>query len=339
MKKKNIILSLSAVVLFILLFFAVQRLLCPKYAETLVEGGMIEEYYSSPKDHDVIFVGDCEVYANFSPLDMYEEYGAVSYIRGTSQQLMWQSYYIIEETLRYEIPEVIVLNVNALRYSEPVKEEYNRLCIDRMKWSKSKIGIIKASMTEEESFISYVFPILRYHSRYGNLTGEDFRYFFGGKENTFCGHLVNNEVLPVSSLPTKRALPDYTFAENTMEWLDRITALCKENGVSLVLIKAPSLYPYWYDEYDAQVVAYAEKNGLKYYNLYEKRDEIGIDYSTDTYDGGYHLNTAGAKKLSSYFGNILVNELGIPDRRNEPGIADHYDGLLEKYKEAIGQKE
>ena len=39
----------------------------------LVEGSMIAEYYDDPKNHDVIFIGDCEVYANFSPMVMYEQ--------------------------------------------------------------------------------------------------------------------------------------------------------------------------------------------------------------------------------------------------------------------------
>ena len=45
----------------------------------------------------------------------------------------------------------------------------------RMKWSKSKIVAINASMTEEENFIEYVFPILRYHSRWNELVKEDFK--------------------------------------------------------------------------------------------------------------------------------------------------------------------
>ena len=128
----------------------------------LVEGGMIAEYYPEEKNHEVIFIGDCEVYANFSPMVMYEKEGITSYVRGTSQQLIWQSYGILKETFRYEIPKVVVFNVNSLRYSEPVSEAYNRLTLDKMKWSKEKIEIIEASMTEEENFLSYVFPILRY---------------------------------------------------------------------------------------------------------------------------------------------------------------------------------
>ena len=37
----------------------------------------------------------------------------------------------------------------------------------------------------------------------------------------------------------------------------------------------------------------------------DKQDEVGIDYSNDTYDGGLHLNLYGAEKMSRYFGKLL----------------------------------
>ena len=41
----------------------------PKYVDDVVEGNLIKEYYQEEnKDYDVIFIGDCEVYENFSPV-------------------------------------------------------------------------------------------------------------------------------------------------------------------------------------------------------------------------------------------------------------------------------
>ena len=175
---KRTIKILVIILLLLIIFFFVSKLLSPKYMTNLVEGSMIAEYYDDPKNHDVIFIGDCEVYANFSPMVMYEQEGITAYVRGTSQQLIWQSYGILEETLKYETPKLVIFNVNSLRYSEPVSEAYNRLTLDKMKWSKEKIEIINASMTKEETFISYVFPILRYHSRFSELSAEDFKYLY-----------------------------------------------------------------------------------------------------------------------------------------------------------------
>lgn len=338
MKKRRNILSIGVVLIaFIVAFLLISKLLQPKYMTELEEGSFISEYYREAGNHDVIFLGDCEVYANYSPMELYRDYGITAYIRGTPQQLVWMSHYIAEETFRQETPRVLVFNVNAMRYSEPVSEAYNRLTIDKMRWSASKTGIILASMTEEEQFLSYVFPILRYHSRFDQLTQEDFTYLFQVKNNTFNGFQLHTEVEPAGALPVKRVLADYRFGDICYEYLDKLRVLCEENGTKLILVKAPSLYPYWYEEYDAQIREYAKKHGLSYYNFAEQIDEIGLDFAADTYDGGYHLNLSGANKLSRYFGEILVEEHGLSDQRQNPNIAAVYDKKLQEYDRIIAE--
>ena len=287
MKKHQKLRSVLSVLAVLLAFAAiiglVTRLLEPKYMTDLEEGSFISQYYDEAGGHDVIFIGDCEVYANFSPAELYRQRGITSYVRGTSQQLVWQSYYVLKETLRYETPKVVVFNVNAMRYSEPVSEAYHRLTIDQMRWSAEKVGIITASMTEEEDFLSYVFPIMRYHARFDELTAEDLEYFFKTKKNTFNGYQMNTSVVPLEHLPAKRPLPDYTFGDVCYEYLEKMAELCKANGVELILIKAPSQFPHWYDEYDSQISEFARANGLAYYNLKEHTEAIGLDFSTESH--------------------------------------------------------
>ena len=338
-KKRKTILSVGVVLIgFCIVFVSVSRLFQPKYMTDLEEGSFISQYYREAGGHDVIFLGDCEVYANYSPMELYRDYGITAYIRGTPQQLVWMSYYVAEETFRYEMPLVLVFNVNAMRYSEPVSEPYNRLTIDQMRWSSSKAGIILASATEEERFLSYVFPILRYHSRFDKLTREDFSYFFRVKDNTFNGFQLHTEVVPAGPLPAKRILSDYRFGDICYEYLDRLRLLCEENGTKLVLVKAPSLYPYCYEEYDGQIREYAAQYGLSYYNFAEQTEEIGLDFSEDTYDGGYHLNLSGAVKLSRYFGKILAKEHGLPDHRQDIEIAPAYNKKLQEYDKIVEER-
>lgn len=336
MKKMKTVLSVTAVLMVaVVAFLMVTRLLQPKYMTDLEEGSFIQEYYDQAGGHDVIFIGDCEVYANFIPAELYRQYGITAYVRGTSQQLIWQSYNILAETLEYETPKAVVYNVNAMRYSEPVSEAYNRLTIDNMRWSKHKVNMILSSMTEEENFLSYVFPILRYHARFDELTEEDFTYFFREKANTFDGYQLHTGVQPVGTLPAKRVLPDYQFGHICYEYLEKMTKLCQENGVELILIKAPSLYPYWYDQYDAQIRDFAESHGLTFYNFTANIQDIGLDFATDTYDGGLHLNYAGGVKLSNFIGELLVQNHGMEDHRTDPDVALIYEEKLRLFDEAV----
>lgn len=322
---KKILQSVSLILICLLLFLGLQRLFVPKYMSSVYEGGMVAEYYSEPKNHQVIFIGDCEVYENFSPVTLWEQYGITSYIRGGPQQLIWQSYYILEDTLRYEKPDVVVFNVLSMKHSEPVSEAYNRLNIDGMKWSGSKLGAIQASMTEEETLLSYLFPLLRYHERWDELTGDDLRYFFGTDHVSHNGFVMRADVKPVNVVPEGPRLPDYAFSDVTYRYLEKITQLCADNDIQLVLVKAPSLYPYWYAEWDEQMQAYAARYNLPYINFLQHTDEIGLDWQEDTYDGGLHLNLSGAEKLSVYFGEYLSNSIGLEDNRSDTDLSAQWD--------------
>ena len=173
--KKKWIGCLAILTATLLLLALLQALVQPKYMSVSPEGALIAEYYREQNpQHDVLFIGDCEVYESFTPPTLWEEYGITSYIRGSAQQLAWHSYYLLEDTLCYETPKVVVYNVLALKYGEPQDEAYNRLNLDGMKWSTSKVNAIRASMTEGESFASYVFPLLRFHSRWKEIGAEDF---------------------------------------------------------------------------------------------------------------------------------------------------------------------
>lgn len=330
--KKKLISSILAVIVFVLIFSFLQRLLMPKYMTEIFEGNLVEEYYNSNKDHDVIFLGDCEVFSNISPVTLWEQYGITSYIRGSAQQLIWQSYYLLEETLTYEKPELVVFNVLAMKYDEPQNEAYNRMTIDGMKWSKSKINAIRASMTEEENFIDYVFPILRYHSRWSELGKEDFKYMLNKDPLSHNGYLMRADIKPVGKIPKGRILPDYEFGENSYKYLDKITQLCKDNDVELILIKSPSVYPYWYEEWDEQMVDYAKVHNLTYINFLDLAADIGIDYQTDTFDGGLHLNLSGAEKFTEYFGKILSEDFALENRKDEVELARLWNEMSKHYE-------
>ena len=331
--KKRIIILISSILIVILLLGLLQMLVVPKYTDN-TEGLLIGEYYAQAGENDVIFVGDCEVYESFVPAVLYEKYGITSYVRGSAQQLVWQSYYLLEETFRKETPKAVVFNVYALKYGTPQDEAYNRMTLDGMKWSGSKYRAIKASMTEGESMLDYVFPLLRFHSRITELGSDDLKYMFADKEVSHSGYLMKKGVAPMTEeAESGRALLDYTLSDTAMDYLDKMRELCEANGSELILVKAPTNTWgfWWYDEWDAQVIEYAESNGLAYYNFIKCKDEIGIDFSTDTYDEGMHLNVYGAEKLTEYFGNILKESHGLDKAEHSQNVIDRWQANIDAY--------
>ena len=207
------------------------------------------------------------------------------------------------------------------------------MTLEGMKWSMSKVKSIQASMTEDEHFLDYVFPILRYHSRWSELTTDDVKYMFKTEKVSHNGYYMRVDVKPAENVPDGKILANYQFGDNAYAYLDKITQLCKDNDIQLILIKAPSLYPYWYDEWEQQMEDYAQQNDLMYINFLELIEETGLDFSTDTYDGGLHLNLSGAEKITRYFGQILREEAGLSDRRDEQDLVLRWQEKQEFYEQ------
>lgn len=331
-KQRTALRVLASALIVILSLSLLQRLLVPKYVDGIVEGAFVAEYYKEVKDHDVIFVGDCEVYENFSPAVLWKDFGVNSYIRGSAEQYIFQSYYLLEDAFRYEKPEVVVFNIQSLQFDEAQSEAYNRMSLEGMRWSPTKVKAIFASMKEGEHFLDYLFPILRYHTRWSQLESTDFEYLFDTKPVSFNGYYMRVDSKPAQNVPTGKPLADYSFGDNAWKYLDRMADLCEKEGVELVLIKAPSLYPYWYPQWEEQVEAYAAEKGLPYINFLELQEETGIDYTTDTYDGGLHMNLSGAEKLSRWLGQWLMENTALTDRRGEPELSARWEEKLAAYE-------
>jgi hypothetical protein len=323
----------------LLLAFA-QALVVPKYMSFPYEGGMVREYYGSGYGHSAVFIGDCEFYECVNPLVLWEEYGINSYVRGSSQQLIWHSYYYLLETLRYETPKVVVFNAVEMKIGSVQHEEYNRLTLDGLRLSRYKLEAAKLSLTEGESLLSYVFPILRYHSRWSELNSDDWKYLFRRDPVTFNGYLLMTGVKPRTS-EIVRPLTDPSFPDVCWEYLDKIRETCAENGIELLIFKAPTNtwhYP-WYDEWDVQLVGYAERyEGVRYVSAITEEDAVGIDWSTDTYDAGDHLNELGAAKVSSWIGRILRDDYGLPDESGDPDLSASWDRTAARYAEELAKK-
>ena len=334
---KKVISILLIFLIFILLVIFLGKLVSFKYINEFPEGSFTRDYYNEKNNHDVIIFGDCEAYTSFSPIVMYEEEGITSYVRGNSRQLIGQSYYLLLETLKYETPKIVVISVGSMQYNSQIREEYNRLLIDDMRWSKEKIDMINYSMTPGESILSYIFPILRYHNRITSLNSDDIKYLFNKEIVSHNGFIINKEIKPYTSLPSKRVDVE-KISDDNIKYLQKIVDLCKENNITLILSKSPTLYPHWYDEYDNTILEFASKNNIPYYNFINEIDEIGLDFSQDTYDGGTHLNITGATKFTSYFAKRLKTEYNLISHATDKDVADEYKNKIERYYEEVNEK-
>ncbi|MCL2671579.1 MAG: SGNH/GDSL hydrolase family protein [Clostridiales bacterium] len=330
---KRVLQSIAILLAFFALLFAAQRLVTPKYMSDVYEGAMTKEYYGAPKQNELLILGDCEAYDNWSPVTLYNEFGITSYIRGGPELRVWQAYYLLKDTLRYEKPRAVLLNIRMMHNgeNEEGQEPYNRLNLDGMRPSWDKWQAVQASMTEGESTLSYLFPLLRYHERWRELSAEDFQYFFRTEKVSFNGYFLRADTKPATVFPVGPKLADYRFSDLAWDYLERIRLLCEAEDIVLILAKPPTIWPYWYVQWEEQIADYAARHDLAYYNLLEDLEAAGIDWETDSYDAGLHLNVFGAEKCARYLGARLQAEFSFTDYRRNPAIAAYWDALTREY--------
>ena len=328
-------------ILFCVLLYLLSLLLRPKYVNNMKDGAITGEYYSEVDNknyHDAIFLGDCEVYESIAPPILWNDFGIRSFVRGSPGQSIWQSYCLLCEVFEYEKPGLVVLSVYALRYGEPQKEEYNRLTLDTMRSSYIKDRAIKLSLTKKESYMSYYIPVLRYHSRWSELTPDDIKYMFNTPKVSHNGYIMQKGIMGVSMKEDEQRLEAYRqiyspkFPELCFEYVDKMQNLCRENGAELVLIKSPVNSPryWWYDEWESEVCEYAKNRGIPYYNFIGDKG-IGLDWQSDTYDGGVHLNLYGAEKFTKYLGGILSADFCVASHKDNEAITKLWNEKFDVY--------
>ena len=83
---------------------------------------------------------------------------------------------------------------------------------------------------------------------------------------------------------------------------------------------------------------YAKENELVYINFLELIEECGLDFSTDTYDGGLHLNLSGAQKATRWLGEFLSKEVGLENRRGEKTLKTVWEEKLTAYYDEIDRQ-
>lgn len=257
---------------------------------------------------DMLFIGDSLVLNACLPLEMWHDYGYASFDLTTLAQKLPDTKTMLQLGTKSQHPKVIVFEV------EPIF---------------AKCTFDHALMNEVER----VFPVLRYHSywrlfRLSELTTPPAveRSVSRGALRTHRSQSVDPEILKAYMAPSDEVAEINSFSS---WYFARMLDYCRSKGATPVLVSIPCPNSWDMARHNA-VTAWAAEQGVDYYDLNLKCDEIGIDWKFDSKDGGEHLNVRGAKKLSRYLGKLLDEQYDLPDHRGDEAYAlwnEDYESL------------
>ena len=280
-------------------------------------------YAQDPGTVDVLILGSSHAGMNLDTGVLWEEEGIASYILWGSMQPFWNTYYFLQEALKTQTPDAVVLDVFAATYSFEYSDDARQVTNTAgMKPSLTKLKAIRHSAPRSRWIdLALGFPL--YHDRYSEITAEDFQYFFWSRRQTEkkgCGRRFGTGEVTLEKVTGEE--PAAPLYEKERQYLLEIIDLCSRRGIPLILINTPTAHRAAEQPYYQAVRQIAADTGVPYYNLNEMDDVTGItkqDYWTDS----EHLNSEGAAKTRFEKTRDVAN---YPPARKYLHVCTHDDG-------------
>lgn len=261
---------------------------------------------------DVLFLGSSQILRGLDTAAFREEYGIAAYTRATAVQFPAVTYYYLKEALEHHDIKVVVSDFSNLymKYDPDEYEPYLRYAFDYMPLSADKIQAIRATTkdSEEQDLLSYMFPFLRYHSRWRELTMDDITWPLSEHTDNGYGSIICDDVVTVSHQATVYAETAAQYEEESLYWYEKVVQLCEENNVELILLRMPR--ETWDAEQATADLKFAEKYNLTFYDLNSDAlyADLGFNDQTDYMDP-MHLNATGAKRITAWLANIIEDKM------------------------------
>ncbi len=179
--------------------------------------------------------------------------------------------------------------------------------------------------------IEYLLPLLKYHENiYEESLGE---LRIRSKEdaiktwNSLPSAGVKRlelEILPDEELPDIQITPEY------LSYLDQVVECANKYGKEVLFITTPYVTEPEEQRIHKDMDAYMDEKGYHYLDMTIIPDEIGIDFSTDYYNGP-HTNIAGAEKVTTYLAKYLNEHYEFDTSLNEKASA-FWDEYLRRWE-------
>ena len=285
------------------------------------------DFYKQEQDFDVLFLGTSHVLNAVYPMELWRDYGIVSYNMANHSENICTNYWQLRNALDHTSPKVVVVDLYAIDGDSKVNEQYLHNFADAMPFSMTKIEMVN-DLLEPSKRMEYLFNFSLYHSRWEELGAEDMRPSTGLEKGAEL-----REEIAVNESPVLIPKDEYDATDRlNKQYLQKIIDLCNEKGIQVVLMYVPYTMPESHQKAANWGYVCAQENQIPYLNfVYE---ELAINYATDCADIAHHLNSSGARKVTDYLGSFLTENYELSDRRND----DAYSFWNQDYEEYRNMK-
>lgn len=285
----------------------------------------MEGFYMEERDSiDVAVIGASDVYAGYAAAYAYENFGFTSYpyaTQGAPASIVTSQ---IREVIKYQHPQMIVVEINAFLYNdkEMTEEASARLFTDNIPDDEIRREFIMEKVDPDKR-MEFFLPILKYHGSWSDYPWQ-LKYLRGEWELKKVGYsrfrglkTVANEFCPTLPILNESLADDDSTRplgvcgeRNLIETLQYL----RDNEIdNVVFMRFPRLVR------EKSYVRFQSTNtageiirsyGYDFVNLERGWKEAGFETDRDFYNYE-HLNLRGAEKLTDYIGRMLVDDYGV----------------------------
>ena len=291
-----------------------------KYLDSVYK---LKSFYKLPDDSvDILALGSSHTYQGINTATLWDEYGAAAFDLCGPAQPIANTYFYLKEALKTQTPKVALLDMYSMcTGAEYPEEAYGIKNTYGLKFSRDRLDAIDATFEKPKQ---YYFPLLQYHSRYGDLNEEDFFPYHANK-NMYADYKGFYCYFRTEDLSSYGDVSDTSFftplSEKNREYLMKIIGLAKQNDLPLVLLGLPFGAERYHESVYRTCKLIADANGVPFYDfLSDYREECGIDYTTD-FSEKQHLNYSGSVKITRWLYDNVLSDYDIPDRRGDEKYA------------------
>lgn len=345
--KKRVFSVISFILIFSLLFSVFQRMFKQKW-----EGRYTRyEDYKNLKDEDVdvLAFGTSELWAGYDPIVTYHEQGITGYNFAVPFHSAVTAYYQLCQQLEYHTPKIVLCDFCAL-YEDNLPSESKWIeglyceTLDSLDDPMLKLGMLRDLLKIDKSIsvVSWISPLVRYHSMWNQLNGITFEVDSSMKNKAVPYMKGARLESKYNFEPLKYIVPenwnyeeeDGKLSDLSVEYYDKFIEKCHEKGITVVAVLPPDIdnASSFASRLSTKVNYFASRDVYCLnYNTYEQFERLNLNLERDYYDSK-HLNTLGSIKFSKALANDMKLFFTLPDRRKDADIANTWDALYEQFK-------
>lgn len=333
-KAKTALKAVAFVIVLALVLSHVQGVLglSEQPAYTTIKGLRDEK----PASLDALYFGASNVHALWQPAFGWTKSGIAvrSYSLNSMPGVALKN--MIIEARKTQPDALCIVNLNSFK-KDAVDFVTIHRCVDYMPLSANKLDTI-TMLTEEagyepDSMWEYVFPIIRFHSRWSETkTWDYYRKTSDIQTNRYYGSFLTTSVNLTKHYHTSK-VSDESLGETQRGSLKELIAYLKESKARVLFLMVPQALSEKMVTFLNSLKDLVEAEGFPCLDLLNGIEDTHLSLTGDFKDKK-HTNVHGAIKFSGCLTDYLVANYGFTDKRGQAGW-ESWDRVTDYYKEVI----